>query len=63
MFVGMMFARPALINVPFFLAGTLKILYDILLYRQFAAVQPPEEGSVIRDGVSRGRSAREPGSR
>jgi len=45
MFVGMMFARPSLINVPFFLAGTLKIVYDILLYRQFAAVQPPEEGS------------------
>lgn len=42
-FVGLMFARPSLINVPFFLAGTLKILYDLLLYRQFVAVQPPEE--------------------
>jgi MFS family permease len=43
LFVGMLFARPALINVPFFLAGTLKIVYDLLLYKQFAAVQPPEE--------------------
>jgi MFS family permease len=44
-FVGLMFARPSLINVPFFLAGTLKIVYDLLLYREFVAVQPPEEAS------------------
>jgi hypothetical protein len=43
LFVGFMFARPALINVPFFIAGTLKIAYDLLLYRQFVAVRPPEE--------------------
>jgi len=42
-FVGLMFARPRLINLPFFIAGTLKIAYDLLLYRQFVAVQPPEE--------------------
>ena len=42
-FVGLMFARPALINLPFFIAGTLKILYDLLLYKEFVAVQPPEE--------------------
>jgi MFS family permease len=40
---GWMFARPALINVPFFMAGTLKIIYDLLLYRGFKGVQPPEE--------------------
>ena len=34
--------RPALINLPFFIAGTLKIIYDLLLYREFVAVQPPE---------------------
>ena len=39
LFVGMMFARPAWINVPFFLAGGLKIVYDLLLYRQFAALR------------------------
>ena len=43
-FVGLMFARPSWINVPFFLAGGLKILYDLLLYKQFISVQPPEEG-------------------
>ena len=42
LFVGFMFARPALINLPFFIAGTLKIIYDLLLYREFVAVQPPE---------------------
>ncbi len=43
LFVGFMFARPSWINVPFFVAGTLKILYDLLLYREFVGVQPPEE--------------------
>jgi MFS family permease len=43
-FVGLMFARPSWINVPFFLAGGLKILYDLLLYKEFVTVQPPEEG-------------------
>jgi MFS family permease len=42
LFVGFMFARPALINLPFFIAGTLKIIYDLLLYREFVAVQPSE---------------------
>ena len=40
---GLLFARPSLINVPFFLAGALKIVYDLLLYRVFVAVRPPEE--------------------
>jgi MFS family permease len=43
LFVGFMFARPALINLPFFIAGTLKIIYDLLLYREFVAVQPTEK--------------------
>jgi MFS family permease len=42
-FVGFMFARPSWVNAPFFIAGTLKILYDVLLYREFVGVQPPEE--------------------
>lgn len=41
--VGFMFARSALIDLPFFLAGTLKIAYDLLLYRAFVTVRPPEE--------------------
>jgi MFS family permease len=43
LFVGLMFAQPALMNAPFFIAGTLKIAYDLLLYRAFVAVKPPEE--------------------
>ena len=43
LFVGLMFANTRWINVPFFLAGTLKIAYDLLLYRQFVAIRAPEE--------------------
>ncbi len=43
LFVGYMFARSSWINVPFFLAGALKILYDLLLYKEFVGVQPVEE--------------------
>lgn len=39
-FAGWMFARPSLISLPFFIAGTLKIVYDLLLYRGF--VSAPE---------------------
>jgi len=42
-FAGFLFSRPALIDVPFFIAGTLKIAYDLVLYREFAAIRPPEE--------------------
>ncbi|PYP15386.1 MAG: MFS transporter [Gemmatimonadetes bacterium] len=42
-FAGLLFARPALISVPFFIAGTLKVVYDLLLYRGFAARHPPDE--------------------
>jgi MFS family permease len=43
LFAGMLFARPTLINLPFLIAGTLKIGYDLLLYRAFVRVPPPEE--------------------
>jgi MFS family permease len=42
MFVGMMFANPALMNLPFFLGGGLKIAYDLLLYRAFIAHTPAD---------------------
>jgi MFS family permease len=45
LFAGFMFARPSLINAPFFIAGTLKIAYDLLLYKEFAGVRPLEERS------------------
>lgn len=40
---GIFFAAPALFNVPFFLCGGLKIIYDLLLWREFRTVKPPEE--------------------
>jgi MFS family permease len=43
LFVGFLFARPSLVNAPFFIAGTLKIIYDLLLYKAFVTVRPPEE--------------------
>jgi MFS family permease len=43
LFAGFMFANPTLVNLPFYIAGTLKIIYDLMLYRGFAAVQTPED--------------------
>jgi MFS family permease len=40
---GLLFSVPVLFNAPFLLSGGLKIIYDLLLYREFRAVQPPEE--------------------
>ncbi len=34
---------PGLAGAPFVIAGCLKIVYDLLLYRSFQAVRPPEE--------------------
>jgi MFS family permease len=42
-FAGALLARPAWIDLPFFIAGGLKIAYDLLLYRRFVALRPPEE--------------------
>ena len=40
---GLFFSVPALLSLPFFLCGGLKIVYDLLLFREFRAVKPPEE--------------------
>jgi len=40
---GLFFGFPALLGLPFFLSGGLKIIYDLLLFREFRAVKPPEE--------------------
>jgi predicted MFS family arabinose efflux permease len=40
---GALLSYPLLLNVPFYLAGGLKIIYDVLLYRNFKATRPPEE--------------------
>ena len=43
MFAGVLFSRPALINAPFFIAGLLKIIYDLWLYRSFSSVRVRDE--------------------
>ncbi len=40
---GPLLAAPALLSLPLFLGGGLKIVYDLLLYRSFRAHRPPEE--------------------
>jgi len=40
---GIFLANPALLSLPFFLSGGLKIIYDVLLYRSFSTMKPPEE--------------------
>ena len=40
---GFLFARPSWINAPFFIAGALKIVYDLILYYSFRKLHPPEE--------------------
>ena len=40
---GIFLSVPFLLSVPFFLSGGLKIIYDLLLYRSFRQIKPPEE--------------------
>src|SRR5262245_34322201 len=51
LFAGLLFARPSLVNVPFYIAGVLKIAYDLSLFRAFRSLKPPEEvartGSIV----------------
>ena len=43
-FAGWMLARQAWMSAPFFFAGALKIVYDLLLYRAFVGVGSREDG-------------------
>jgi predicted MFS family arabinose efflux permease len=40
---GPLYAVPALAGIPFLVAGGLKIVYDLVLWRGFRRVKPPEE--------------------
>jgi len=42
---AVMFGSVAWASAPFFFAGGIKIVYDLLLYRRFVAIRPPEESS------------------
>jgi MFS family permease len=48
LFVGVMFATPELINLPFFIAGTVKLTYDLLLYWLFVGAEPQSRVSLRR---------------
>jgi MFS family permease len=47
---GPLLGNAALLSVPFFLSGGLKIIYDLLLYRSFRAIKPPEEKAAESPG-------------
>ena len=40
---GVFFSVPSLFSAPFIVTGVLKIIYDLLLFREFRLVKPPEE--------------------
>jgi MFS family permease len=40
---GPLLANSALLSFPFFISGGLKIVYDLLLYKSFKTIKPPEE--------------------
>lgn len=42
---GIFLGTPALLSLPFFLCGGLKIIYDLALWREFRKVKPPEENA------------------
>mmetsp|Transcript_41250 Transcript_41250/g.68856 ORF Transcript_41250/g.68856 Transcript_41250/m.68856 type:complete len:154 (-) Transcript_41250:724-1185(-) len=44
-FTGILLANKSTIGVPFFIAGGLKVVYDLLLLWGFRSVKPPEERS------------------
>ncbi|MCX6080120.1 MAG: MFS transporter [Chloroflexi bacterium] len=40
---GLFISIPGLFSLPFYLCGSLKIVYDLLLYRSLQTMKPPEE--------------------
>jgi MFS family permease len=40
---GALFGNPFMLDLPFFIAGGVKIIYDLALYRLFKAKRPPQE--------------------
>ena len=47
-FSAVLVSSAGLAAVPFYLAGGLKIVYDLLLYREFRSVRPPDETAGTR---------------
>jgi len=47
---SVMVASSGYAALPFYLAGGLKIVYDLLMYREFRNVRPPEEAARLTRG-------------
>jgi MFS family permease len=45
---GILLAARGFSSVPFFISGGLKLIYDVLLWRSFRAIPPPDEHAVVR---------------
>lgn len=43
MFAGLLLASETTLGAPFLIAGGLKIVYDLILFRAFGTIKPPEE--------------------
>ncbi len=57
---GALLASPAFLSAPFVLAGSLKIVYDLLLYRSFSRLKAPGEEAEPPAGSSGPRVVRQP---
>jgi MFS family permease len=44
---GMFLGNPVLLGAPFFVAGALKVVYDILLYRSFREIKEREHEDAL----------------
>jgi MFS family permease len=53
LFAGLLFAHPSLISFPFYIAGLLKIVYDLLLFGAFRSLKPPEEAHIENQNTRR----------
>jgi len=53
-FTGLFLANPALLALPFVLSGSMKIIYDLSLYRSFKGMKPPEEMLSTQSSGERG---------
>ncbi|MBI3358235.1 MAG: MFS transporter [Nitrospirae bacterium] len=52
MLCGMLLSNPLWMGAPFFVAGGLKIIYDLLLYSRFKQIIPPEEAPENRGNAA-----------
>jgi predicted MFS family arabinose efflux permease len=52
---GIFFSHPALLGAPFFVAGGLKVMYDLLLYHSFRAVKERENETARMEKIDQSK--------